>query len=69
MLGGLIPYLEKSRCVHLSRPTLSALKKFKALGDLSAHNRRFNAVRDDIDRVRHELRVASEEFLHILAYA
>jgi len=41
------------------------LNAFKKLGDLSAHNRRFNADSDDIDRVRGKLRVAAEELLDI----
>jgi len=65
MLNGLITFLEGDTSVHLGRNAAKGLKDFKQLGDLSAHNRRFNARRDDIDRVRDGLRVAAEELLHL----
>jgi hypothetical protein len=34
-----------------------------------AHNRRFNAHKEDIDRVRDGLRVAVEELVHLAALA
>jgi hypothetical protein len=49
--------------VSLSRNGMHGLKAFKKLGDLSAHNRRYNARKDDIDRVRDGIRVTSEELL------
>jgi hypothetical protein len=65
MLNGLITILESDSSIHLGRNAAKGLKDFKQLGDLSAHNRRFNARRNDIDRVRDGLRVASEELLHL----
>jgi hypothetical protein len=65
MLSGLITVVESSNSVGLTRNGLQGLKDFKRLGDLSAHNRRFNARKDDLDRVRDGLRVACEEFLKI----
>jgi hypothetical protein len=65
MLNGLVTFLEKDSLLHLGRNAIKGLKDFKQLGDLSAHNRRFNARRDDIDRIRDGLRVASEELLHL----
>lgn len=65
MLNGLISYLERDTSINVGRSALKGLKDFKQLGDLSAHNRRFNARQDDIDRVRAGLRVASEELLHL----
>jgi hypothetical protein len=65
MLSGLIGFLERDSTLHLGRSAMKGLKDFKHLGDLSAHNRRFNARRDDIDRVRDGLRVASEELLYL----
>ncbi|MFZ0913773.1 MAG: hypothetical protein WBQ76_12370 [Candidatus Korobacteraceae bacterium] len=64
MLNGLITFLEHDS-LNLGRNALKGLKDFKLLGDLSAHNRRFNARQDDIDRVRDGLRVATEELLHL----
>ena len=65
MLNGLITFIEADSSIHLGRNAAKGLKDFKQLGDLSAHNRRFNARRNDIDRVRDGLRVASEELLHL----
>lgn len=65
MLNGLITFLEKEKSFSLGRNAMKGLKDFKQLGDLSAHNRRFNALRNDIDRVRDGLRIASEELLHL----
>jgi len=68
MYSGLLSVVEndlKSSKLSLSRNSLKGLKDYKKLGDQSAHNRRFNARQDDIDRVRDGLRIASEELLHI----
>lgn len=65
MFAGLLGTLEKDSAFSVSRNGLQGLRDFKKLGDLSAHNRRFNARREDIDRVRDGLRVASEELLHL----
>ncbi|MGA7242403.1 MAG: hypothetical protein WBX19_04430 [Terracidiphilus sp.] len=65
MLNGLIGLLERDTSIHLGRNAAKGLKDFKQLGDLSAHNRRFNARQNDIDRVRNGLRVAAEELLHL----
>ena len=68
MLAGLLDRLEKDASIHLSRNGLAGLKAFKTLGDLSAHNRRFNARRPDIERVRDGLRVSVEELTHIASF-
>src|SRR6267154_3998825 len=65
MFAGLVSFLEHDGSIQLSRNTLKGLRDYKALGDLSAHNRRFNARKDDIDRVQNGLRVATEELLHL----
>lgn len=65
MLNGLANYFEQDGRFSLSRNALQGLRDFKKLGDLSAHNRRFNARREDIDRVRDGLRVAVEELAHL----
>lgn len=65
MLSGLVSVLEKDKSISLSRNGLRGLRDFKALGDLSAHNRRFNAQASDIDRVRDGLRVTVQELLHL----
>lgn len=65
MLNGLANFFEQDRRFSPSRNALQGLRDFKKLGDLSAHNRRFNARREDIDRVRDGLRVAVEELAHL----
>jgi hypothetical protein len=65
MLAGLVTTVESDVNLHIGRSTLQGLKDFKKLGDSSAHNRRFNARKEDIDRVRDGLRYASEELLHL----
>lgn len=65
MFAGLLDVFEKDGTLHPSRNAIKGLRDFKVLGDLSAHNRRFNARRDDIDRVRDGLRVAAEELLNL----
>ncbi|MBI4429507.1 MAG: hypothetical protein HY562_10355 [Ignavibacteriales bacterium] len=65
MFSGLLAQLEKEKRFNLSRNSLEGLKNFKRLGDESAHNRRFNARKEDIDRIRDGMRVAAEDLLHL----
>jgi hypothetical protein len=66
MFSGLLAKIDGDPSVlGLSRNARGGLTAFKRLGDLSAHNRRFNAVQDDIDRVRDGIRVSVEELLHL----
>ncbi|MBI2464947.1 DUF4145 domain-containing protein [Candidatus Shapirobacteria bacterium] len=53
---------------NLSRNCKSGLKEIKRFGDLSAHNRRFIAKRDDLINISKELRVVYQEFLQIIDY-
>lgn len=43
----------------------SALPRLKDIGDKSAHSRRYNAHREDIDNVAIEFRDCCQEFLSI----
>ena len=65
MFAGMLEVVENDKTLGIGRIGLKGLKDFKRLGDLSAHNRRYNARRDDLDRVRDGLRVAAEELLNI----
>jgi hypothetical protein len=65
MFADLLKIFEKDTSFHISRNTKQGLNEFKKLGDLSAHNRRFNARVEDIDRIRAGIRVTSEELLHL----
>ena len=50
---------------NLSRNTKRGLRSIKTLGDLSAHSRRYNTNRNDLDKVAVDLRVIAEEFLYL----
>jgi len=65
MFSGMLSHVEADSSVGLSRNGLKGLKDFKKLGDLSAHNRRFNARKPDVERIRDGMRVAVEELLHL----
>ncbi len=65
MFSGLIKKLENDNKNTFGRETLKGLKKFKKLGDNSAHNRRFNARKKDIDDIKDELRIPCEDLLHL----
>lgn len=65
MFSGLLGVLEPDGAVSISRNGLKGLRDFKRLGDLSAHNRRFNARREDIVHIKDGLRVACEELIHL----
>lgn len=63
--SGLLKHIEGDPEITLTRSARKGLRDFKRLGDQSAHSRKYNAVQDDIDRVRDGLRLAAEELLHL----
>ena len=65
MFSVLSDYIEKDNKINLGRNTIKGLKNFKKLGDLSAHNRRFNARKTDIDQIKSDLRISCEELIHL----
>lgn len=65
MLEGLISVILGDSAWKLGRNTISGLPKIKALGDKSAHNRRYNALRIDIDNVKDPLRDIVDEFVNL----
>lgn len=60
--------LEEKTLWTIGRNTAQELPKIKKLGDLSAHNRRFNAKKSDIDTINGGLRVVLEELVHLVNY-
>lgn len=44
---------------------LQSLPKLKGIGDLSAHNRRYNAIQSDIDKVTPGLRALVQELIYL----
>jgi len=51
--------------IGLGRDAKDALGKIKEMGDRSAHNRRFNAVRSDLDKVQSGVRVVVDELINL----
>ena len=49
----------------IGRNAIDGMKKIKTLGDLCAHNRRFNATKNDLDGIKLDLRVVLEELIHL----
>jgi hypothetical protein len=51
--------------VGLGRDARDSLTKIKEMGDRSAHNRRYNAFRSDLDKVQSGLRGVADELINI----
>jgi hypothetical protein len=64
-LGELIDRTLQEPAWNLGRNTKQGLPRLKNIGDQSAHNRRYNAHREDIEKVSTDFRVACEELLYI----
>lgn len=65
MLSDLIQKIEGENSFNLSRNVNRGLNSLKRFGDLSAHNRRFNARSSHIEEIRTELGLISTELLQI----
>jgi hypothetical protein len=64
-LGGLIDAALSEPSWNLSRNAKRALPNLKDVGDKSAHSRRFNAIRPDIERTITDLRVVVQELIYL----
>jgi hypothetical protein len=64
-LSDLVQLTIKESTWNLGRTTKTALPRLKHIGDQSAHSRRFNAHREDIDRVAGDFRVVCQELLYL----
>lgn len=53
---------------NLTRNTKRGLPKLKWIGDLSAHSRRYNAHRLDIDKIADDVRVVVQELVSIAGF-
>jgi len=67
-LSDLIDLFIKENTWTVSRNSLSSLPNIKKLGDLSAHNRRFNAKRQDLEKIQSDTRIVIEELVHLIDY-
>lgn len=64
-LNQLISTLESDSNWKLNRSVSKGLNLIKVLGDKSAHNRRYNARKTDIDKIQPYLRDIMEELLYL----
>jgi hypothetical protein len=53
------------RAWNLTRNCKQALPRVKDMGDKSAHSRRFNAVRGDLDPLLADIRLVVQELLYL----
>ena len=67
-LSDLIPLLLSSKHWTVSRNLEKHIKLVKKFGDLSAHNRRFFAKKNEIDELKFELRQCLQELILIIDY-
>lgn len=67
-LSDLIDRLQNETKWNLSRNSIQSLPNIKKYGDLSAHNRRFNAKKPDMDKLKSDLRIVIEELIHLIDY-
>lgn len=67
MLSGLVAACERTAAFTLGRDAKRTLKEVKALGDRSAHNRRYTAKKHDLEPLRSGCRVLVEELIHVAA--
>ena len=65
MLRDLVGRISVEKGWNLSRETKRTLPLLKDLGDRSAHNRRYLAKRQDIDKVLPGLRAVTDDLLHL----
>lgn len=65
MLGTLVDRALSDTGLNLGREAKAGLNEIKEHGNRSAHNRRINAVRPELEKVRSKARVAVEELLNI----
>ena len=65
MFSGLLKIVEADNAMSISRNGMKGLQDFKKLGDLSAHNRTFNASLNDLERIRLGFRVAIQELVSL----
>ena len=65
MLRDLVAKATGTNPIGLGRVAKEALGKLKEMGDLSAHARRYNAVRPDLDKVQSGVRVVVQDLIEL----
>jgi hypothetical protein len=64
-LSDLIDELLAEKAWNLGRNTKAALPRLKNIGDKSAHSRRYNAQREDVDKLSTDFRDVCQELLYL----
>ncbi len=64
-LSDQIDNMIKETAWNLGRNTKTALPRLKSIGDLSAHSRRYNAHKPDIDKIIGDLRIVVQELIYL----
>jgi hypothetical protein len=64
-LSGIITDAVDKSGFSLGRETKSVLRELKAIGDRAAHNRRYNAVRADLEKIRLGVRLVIDELIQL----
>ena len=57
--------IDQAQGLSISRDTKRELKRIKSLGDTSAHNRRVNAVKADLEKIQNGLRLIVDELVNL----
>ncbi|QDU58800.1 hypothetical protein [Aeoliella mucimassa] len=65
MLSGIITDAVDNGGLSLGRETKKVLKELKTVGDRAAHNRRYNAVAADLERIRIGTRLVVDELIQL----
>ena len=65
MLNGILKDAIDRGSLSLNRDSKNTLRALKEAGDKSAHNRRYIAVRRDLDQIQTGMRVAVDDLLHL----
>jgi hypothetical protein len=68
MLSGLIAAILKQTHWTLGRETKRSLPLIKQLGDRGAHNRRYEATKQDVDQLLPGLRATVDDLLHLAGH-
>jgi hypothetical protein len=68
MLSGLVMAIANQTHWSLQRETKQSLPALKKIGDRAAHNRRYEATRQDIDSLLTGLRSVADDFAHLAGY-
>lgn len=65
MLSGIITDAVDKDGLSLGRDTKKMLRELKTIGDRAAHNRRYNACRADLEKIRLDVRLVVDELIQL----